>query len=79
MSPNKPSTELKISITRIFTNLDKIVNTSDLYLSRLEPSYKDGSAASARAAPLPLMPTEIPHIRLHIPTVSPDQNNAKPV
>lgn len=79
MSPNNPNTELKISMTRIFTNLGKIVNTFVLKLSRLEPSYNEGSAASARAALLPLMPTETPHIKLHIPTVSPDQNSAKPV
>jgi hypothetical protein len=38
-----------------------------------------GSAASARAALLPLMPTQTPQIRLHIPTVNPAQNRAYPV
>ena len=39
-------------------------------------THKLASAASARAALLPLIPTETPHIRLHMPTVSPDQNSA---
>lgn len=38
-----------------------------------------GSAASARAALLPLMPTQTPQIRLHMPTVSPAQKRAYPV
>lgn len=42
-------------------------------------TYSVGSAASASAAPLPLMPTETPQTRLHMPTVRPDQNRAKPV
>ena len=42
-------------------------------------AYNVGSAASANAALLPLMPTLTPHIRLHRPTVKPDQNSAKPV
>lgn len=39
-------------------------------------SYSVGSAASARAAPLPLIPTATPHMRLHMPTVMPDQKRA---
>lgn len=42
-------------------------------------TYRLGSAASARAAPLPLMPTDTPQIRLHIPTVMPAQKRAYPV
>lgn len=42
-------------------------------------THSAGSAASARAALLPLMPTQTPQIRLHIPTVRPAQNNAYPV
>jgi hypothetical protein len=42
-------------------------------------AYSDGSAASARAALLPLMPTQTPQIRLHMPTVNPAQNRAYPV
>jgi hypothetical protein len=41
-------------------------------------TYKLGSAASASAAPLPLIPTDTPHTKLHIPTVNPDQNRAYP-
>ena len=39
---------------------------------------RSGSAASARAAVEPAMPTEIPHSKLHAPTVRPPQNNAYP-
>ena len=42
-------------------------------------THRLGSAASARAALLPLMPTETPQMRLHMPTVSPDQKSAYPV
>lgn len=42
-------------------------------------TYRVGSAASAKAAPLPLIPTATPQIRLHMPTVRPDQKRAKPV
>lgn len=42
-------------------------------------THKPGSAASASAALLPLIPTETPQMRLHIPTVSPAQKSAKPV
>ena len=37
-----------------------------------------GSAASAIAAVEPVIPTEIPHRRLHTPTVRPPQKMAKP-
>lgn len=37
-----------------------------------------GSAASARAAVEPVMPTETPHRRLHAPTMRPPQKMAKP-
>ena len=40
---------------------------------------KSGSAASARAAVEPAMPTEIPQRRLHTPTVRPPQKSAYPV
>jgi hypothetical protein len=53
---------------RVFSVLDTTGHT-----------YKLGSAASAKAAPLPLIPTEIPQIRLHIPTVIPPQKTAYPV
>ncbi len=42
------------------------------------PTHKLGSAASASAALLPLIPTETPHIKLHMPTVRPDQKRAYP-
>jgi hypothetical protein len=42
-------------------------------------TYSAGSAASANAALLPFIPTDTPQIRLHIPTVIPPQNSAKPV
>ena len=42
-------------------------------------AYRLGSAASASAALLPLIPTDTPQIKLHIPTVIPDQNSAYPV
>ena len=35
-----------------------------------------GSAASARAAVDPVMPTQTPHRRLHAPTVRPPQKSA---
>lgn len=37
-----------------------------------------GSAASARAAVAPVMPTDTPQNRLHIPTVSPAQKMENP-
>ena len=37
-----------------------------------------GSAASARAAVEPVIPTETPQRRLQAPTVNPPQNRAKP-
>ena len=39
---------------------------------------KSGSAASASAAVDPAIPTEIPHRRLHTPTVRPPQKSAYP-
>lgn len=45
----------------------------------LETTYSEGSAASANAALLPLIPTETPQTRLQMPTVSPAQNSAYPV
>lgn len=38
-----------------------------------------GSAASARAAVAPVMPTQTPQRRLQAPTVRPPQNSANPV
>lgn len=78
MRPNSPRTELKISITKILTNLDTKL-ASHHHLDHAPRAYSEGSAASAKAAPLPLIPTATPQIRLHNPTVSPDQNSAKPV
>ena len=46
---------------------------------RREGTHSEGSAASARAAPLPLIPTAIPQTRLQPPTVIPAQKRAKPV
>ena len=39
---------------------------------------KFGSAASARAAVEPVIPTQIPQSKLHAPTVIPPQKTAKP-
>lgn len=52
---------------------------SSSYTEDIKETYKPGSAASARAAPLPFTPTEIPQIRLHTPTVIPPQKTAYPV
>jgi hypothetical protein len=62
-------------------NLDEssIVNKKHLRSYALACTYSVASAASARAALLPLMPTQTPQIKLHMPTVSPAQNNAYPV
>ena len=60
-------------------NLDKpdgIVSSLSSCLMKHQRTHRLGSAASARAAPLPLMPTDTPHTRLHMPTVNPDQNRA---
>jgi multidrug resistance efflux pump len=43
---------------------------------RGEVAYRPGSAASASAALLPLIPTDTPQMRLHMPTVKPAQNRA---
>ena len=79
IKPNKPNTELKISMTRTLTNLGDAVSALSGILQLLQWTYKLGSAASAKAALLPLMPTETPQTRLHVPTVIPAQNSAKPV
>ena len=77
INPNSPRTELNISITSTLTNLGVIVSFKTFRRAKLQClTYKLGSAASASAALLPLIPTETPHIRLHIPTVNPDQNSA---
>ncbi len=73
IKPNRPSTELKISMTRILTNLHRI---SPVFGMQESITHKVGSAASANAAPLPLMPTDTPQIKLHNPTVKPAQNTA---
>lgn len=39
-------------------------------------TYSEGSAASAKAALEPLIPTLTPQIKLHMPTSTPLQNNA---
>lgn len=46
------------------------------YNNNNKNTYREGSAASASAAPLPLMPTAIPQTRLQPPTVRPDQKSA---
>lgn len=77
INPNSPRTELNISITSTLTNLRVIVSFKEPPRANLYClTYKLGSAASASAALLPLIPTETPHIRLHIPTVNPDQKRA---
>lgn len=82
INPNSPSTELKISMTRILTNLPLIsplffpLPLHPPFLGQLGITHKLGSAASANAAPLPLIPTLTPHTRLHIPTVKPAQKRA---
>ena len=77
INPNSPRTELKISITSTLTNLEVVVSFKAFWKATLPWwAYKLGSAASASAALLPLIPTETPHIKLHIPTVNPDQNSA---
>lgn len=80
MSPNKPKTELKISMTRTLTKLTTNVsasNTTEDY--SVNVTDRLGSAASAKAALLPLIPTETPQIKLHMPTVNPAQKSAYPV
>lgn len=81
MRPKRPRMELKISMTRILTNLTghKGLVLKALGRAAAMKAYRVGSAASANAALLPLMPTATPQMRLHIPTVRPDQNNAYPV
>lgn len=76
--PNRPRTELKISTTRILTNLQDNVSER-VARCMLRETYKLGSAASAKAAPLPFTPTEIPQMRLQTPTVIPPQKTAYPV
>lgn len=74
--PNRPSTDEKISITRTLTNLDSVSHSAAMVYSLLSPTHKLGSAASARAALDPLMPTLIPHTKLQAPTKRPDQKSA---
>ena len=75
ISPNNPSTDEKISITRIFTNLPSTNQHAPSH-TPLQYTHRLGSAASANAALLPFIPTLTPQIRLHIPTSTPDQNSA---
>ncbi len=76
--PNNPKTELKISMTKTLTNLHHM-HISQRHHEQQQTTYKLGSAASAKAALLPLTPTETPQTRLHMPTVKPAQNSAYPV
>jgi hypothetical protein len=76
--PKRPNTELKISTTNILTNL-AFMSVKNFHVTQRRLSYKLGSAASANAALLPLIPTDTPHIKLHIPTVNPAQKRANPV
>ncbi len=72
----RPITELKISMMRILTKLcssQRIIYRSE---GGRGTTHSEGSAASANAAPLPLMPTDTPQIRLQKPTVMPVQNMA---
>jgi hypothetical protein len=78
MRPNNPRIAAKISMVRILTNLNVSANRH-CYAQVAEETHSAGSAASASAALLPLMPTQTPQIRLHIPTVNPAQNRAYPV
>ena len=59
-------------------DLDETVNTLAVpVLSISHPqTYSEGSAASAKAALEPLMPTLTPQIKLHMPTSTPLQNSA---
>ena len=68
-------------MTRILTNLVEGLLALDGWRATycVCYTYRLGSAASARAALDPLMPTLTPHIRLHAPTKSPDQKSANPV
>lgn len=76
MSPKSPSTELNISITRTLTNLSQALAPRLNFLDLRATTYRLGSAASANAALLPLIPTETPQIRLHMPTSKPPQKSA---
>ena len=60
-------------------NLDEPKYVSQESDSVYWKTYSVGSAASANAALLPLMPTQTPQIKLHMPTVMPAQNSAYPV
>lgn len=60
-------------------NLDESAEVRKASRRKLGVTHSEGSAASARAALLPLMPTQTPQIRLHMPTVNPAQNSAYPV
>ena len=73
ISPNSPSTELKISMTSTLTKLD--ISHGPQKRDK-PPTHSDGSAASATAALLPLMPTATPQIRFAMPTVRPPQKMA---
>lgn len=64
-------------MVRILTKLS-FVSRLNQWL-HVNMTYREGSAASASAALLPLMPTQTPQIKLHMPTVMPAQNNAYPV
>lgn len=60
-------------------NLDESAEVRTISRRAIGCTHSEGSAASARAALLPLMPTQTPQIRLHMPTVNPAQNSAYPV
>jgi hypothetical protein len=64
-------------------DLDETVDVSAIcgYLCHtVHPvTHSEGSAASAKAALEPLIPTLTPQIKLHMPTNTPLQNSAYPV
>ena len=77
MRPKRPKIAAKISMVRILTNL-VCCEFQKGDVGKIW-TYSVGSAASASAALLPLMPTHTPQIKLHMPTVIPAQNSAYPV
>jgi len=61
-------------------NLDETINTLAIFVlvsNNAHPcTHSEGSAASAKAALEPLMPTLTPQIKLHMPTSTPLQKSA---
>jgi hypothetical protein len=75
-----PACQISISRNQVEHTIKPKSPMTDAKISTIKTLTNNvGSAASARAALLPTIPTLTPHAKLHRPTVRPAQNKAYPV